>query len=166
MTQHGTGGYASSRVGANNMGTGQMNHEEGRMWSVQGYTNDETVHAYPTSGMVDVIVRRCSGNKLQTIVASHGPCHYLLVQGCSKMVVLADTANKSVHLSDCNMVDVIIGGVCPDVVLERCRTVRLTTTSRSPNIRTVDCDQIYLQTSKSNRDPLTVTAEDVMDAPK
>ena len=32
--------------------------------------------------------------------------------------------------------------------------------------RTVDSDQIYLQTSKSNRDPQSVNAEDVMDAQK
>jgi hypothetical protein len=25
-----------------------MNYEEGRMWTVQGYRDDETVHAYPT----------------------------------------------------------------------------------------------------------------------
>lgn len=35
-----------------------------------------------------------------------------------------------------------------------------------PLFRTVDSDQIYLQTSKSNRDPMSVNAEDVMDAQK
>lgn len=29
-----------------------MNYEEGRMWTVQGYKDDETVHAYPTVASV------------------------------------------------------------------------------------------------------------------
>jgi hypothetical protein len=165
-------------VGVNgSSNSNQINQEEGRIWTVQGYKDDETVHAYPSvcvaerihstpyvltwgqeclshrvlskkknspkkkkkeasgqgyhpfgftcfsvwrahskyleadfdvwylqSSMVDVIIRQCSGNRLQTIVASHGPCHYLIVQDCNKMVVLADAAAQSVHLTDCSMV--------------------------------------------------------------
>lgn len=62
------------------------------------------IPGFPQNGMVDTIVRHCSGKHLQTIVASHGPCHYLIVQDCSKMVVLVDASTRSVHVSDCSMV--------------------------------------------------------------
>jgi hypothetical protein len=38
-------------VGVNGLNNNQINQEEGRIWTVQGYKDDETVHAYPSVGL-------------------------------------------------------------------------------------------------------------------